>query len=79
MANRLAEEAEHGRFPTEEHIKRIGEAIDRAPLGLRQEGIANDLEFERGFEQLQKHGTALDRQTELEMEKSRSRDFGMSL
>lgn len=81
MANRLAEEAEHGRFPTEDHIKRIGEAIDRAPLGFRQEGMANDLEFERGFEQLQKHGASLDRQTELEMEreKSRGRDFGMSL
>ena len=81
MTNRLAEEAEHGRFPTEDHIKRIGEAIERAPLGFRQEGVANDLEFERGFEQLQKHGAALDRQAELEMEreKSRGRDFGMSL
>jgi conjugative relaxase-like TrwC/TraI family protein len=79
MACRFAQEAEKGRFPTEEQLEVLGEALGRAPYGLRQNGVENEVPFERGFERLRDHGTTLDRQQALEVERSRSAGWGMEM
>jgi Ti-type conjugative transfer relaxase TraA len=77
MACRLAKEAEKGRFPTKEQLEVLGEALGRAPLGMRQTDVENEVPFERGFEKLRDHGAHLDRQQALEAERSHGWGMGM--
>ena len=87
MACRLAEEAEKGRFPKEEQLKRIGTVLEQAPLGMPQTGVENEVPFKEGFDRLrafgasvdQKHAQTLAREQAAQRSASRSRGMGMGM
>lgn len=84
-ASRIAEEAEKGRFPKEEQLKRIGKAIEQAPLGMPQTGVENEVPFEEGFDRLRAFGTSVDQKhaqalaLEQAAQRSASRSRGQSM